>query len=136
MLKNGYYGNDGFIFTGDLGVIFLGIPNLVNSSFSKKNIFFSNFGLKGVVEKCVGCFLVYLFWGVHFFIERYYGMRGLIFCAKLICWFAAKHTTVKCYTPTTEIPVDVRVVANSLQEKQLFYKNAERKYHIHVIFPI
>ena len=59
IVKNGYCGNDGFIFAWDLGVIFSGIPNLVIGQFLK--FFFFNFGLKGVVEKCVGCFLVYLF---------------------------------------------------------------------------
>ena len=52
-----YYGNDGFIFAWDLGVIFLGIPNWVLTGFF--NFLFFSFGLKGVMEKCVGCFLVY-----------------------------------------------------------------------------
>ena len=55
----GYYGNDGFIFAWDLGVIFLGIRNWEIGGFSKKNNN-NNFGLKGVIEKCMGCFLVYL----------------------------------------------------------------------------
>ena len=60
MTKNGYYGNDGFIFAWDLGVIFLGIWNWVVGGFLKI-FFFFNLGLKGVIEKCVSCFLVYLF---------------------------------------------------------------------------
>ena len=52
------------------------------------NFFFFNFGLKGVIEKCVGCFLVYLFWGFYLFCKRYYGNRGLNFCVKLIPWAA------------------------------------------------
>ena len=61
MVKNVYCGNDGFIFAWDLGSSFLGVPNWVIGEFSKKN--FLNFGLKEVMEKCVGCFLVYLFFG-------------------------------------------------------------------------
>ena len=62
MVKNGYCRNDGFISAWDLGVIFLGIPKWVFGGFLE--IFF---GLKGVdwkmwkMEKCVDCFLVYLF---------------------------------------------------------------------------
>ena len=51
MGKKGYYGNDGFSLAWDLGVI--------RESW-KKNFFF-NLGLKGVIEKCSGCFLAYLF---------------------------------------------------------------------------
>ena len=56
MVKNGYCGNDGFISAWDLGVIFLGIPKWLFGGFLE-----NFFGLKGVMEKCVGCFLVYLF---------------------------------------------------------------------------
>ena len=56
----GYYGNGCLNFAGDLGVNFLGVPNWELDGFSKKNFFF-NFGLKGALEKCVGCFLVYPF---------------------------------------------------------------------------
>ena len=62
--------------------------------FFKKNIF--NFGLKGVIEKCVGCCLVHLY--IYFFIiiiKRYYGIEGLIFCGKRILRNAAIHTTQK-----------------------------------------
>ena len=85
MVKNGYCGNEAFIFAWDLGVIFLAyqIGRLVALNF-----FFLNFGLKGVIEKCVGCFLVYLFWGFYLFCRRYYGKRGLNFCVKLIRWVA------------------------------------------------
>ena len=38
IVKNGYCGNDGFIFAWDLGVIFSGIPNLVIGQFL--NFFF------------------------------------------------------------------------------------------------
>ena len=55
----GYYGSDGFIFAWDLDVSFLGIAIGWLTSF--KRLFFLNFGLKGVIETCVGCFLVYLF---------------------------------------------------------------------------
>ena len=47
----GYDGNDGFIFAWDLGVIFLRVPNWLIGRFSKNFL-----GLKGVMEKCVGCF--------------------------------------------------------------------------------
>ena len=60
----GYYGNGGLNFAWDLGVIFLGVPAWVIGGFSK-NVFL-NFGLPGVIEKYVGCFLVYLFWGFYF----------------------------------------------------------------------
>ena len=55
----GYYENGGLNFTGDLGVTFLGILNFKILRFS----FFFSLGLKGVIEKCVGYFLVYLFLG-------------------------------------------------------------------------
>ena len=45
MVKNGYCGNDGFIFAWDLGVIFLSVPNWEIGGFSK-NIFFSILILK------------------------------------------------------------------------------------------
>ena len=66
-MEMGYYGNDGFIVGWDIDVIFLGVPNWVIDGFFKK-IFF-NFGLKGVMEKCVFFFLVYLFFG-GFFIKK------------------------------------------------------------------
>ena len=53
-----YYGNGVLIFAWDLGVNFLGIPNWVIGGFL---IFFFNFGLKEVMERCVGYFLVYQF---------------------------------------------------------------------------
>ena len=53
MVKNGYYRNNDFIFAWDLGVTFLVVPNWV-------------IRLKGVMEKCVGCFHLYLFWGEFF----------------------------------------------------------------------
>ena len=37
------------------------------------------------------------FWRFYFFIKRYYGIKHLIFCAKLIRWFAAIHTTAIFY---------------------------------------
>ena len=46
-------------FAWDLGVIFLGVPNCAICGLLKTIFFY--FGLKGVMEKCVGCFLVYLF---------------------------------------------------------------------------
>ena len=57
MVKRGYYGNEGLSLVWALGVIFLGIPNLWLVELKKKK----NFGLKGVMEKCVSCFLVYPF---------------------------------------------------------------------------
>ena len=52
----GYDGNDSFIFAWDLGFIFLSVPNWVIRGFSKNFL-----GLKCVMEKCVGCLIVYLF---------------------------------------------------------------------------
>ena len=63
----GDYKNGGLNFSWDLSVIFLGVPDWEIGGFSKKN-FFLNFSLKDVIEKCAGCFLVYLFWG-DFFIK-------------------------------------------------------------------
>ena len=60
----GYYGNGGLNFAGDLGVTFLGILDFKILRFS---FFFFRLGLKGVIEKCVGYFLVYLFLGCLFF---------------------------------------------------------------------
>ena len=59
MIKNGYCGNWGFIFAWNLDVIFLGIPNFKIFRFRKK--FFLKFEFQGFIEKCVACFLVYLF---------------------------------------------------------------------------
>ena len=39
MVKNGYYGNDGFLFAWDLGVIFFRRTKLEIGGFSKKNFF-------------------------------------------------------------------------------------------------
>ena len=50
--------NEGLNLAWGLGIIFLGIPDFAIFEFWK--IFFFNLGLKGVIEKCVGCFLVYL----------------------------------------------------------------------------
>ena len=61
-----------------------------------KKFLLLNLGLKGVTEKCVGCFFVYSFKGSLFFPfskKRYYGMRGLGFAIKL-SQSAAKHTTI------------------------------------------
>ena len=58
---------------------------------------FFNSGLKGIIEKCMGWFLLYLFLRVLFFLKRYCGNGSLNFCVKLICWVAAKHTTVMLY---------------------------------------
>ena len=61
MVKNGYYENDGSSLAWDLDVIFLGAPNLW--LVEAKKWFFFYLDLKGIMEKCVGCFLVYLFYG-------------------------------------------------------------------------
>ena len=58
MFKNGHYGNGVLSFAWDSGVTFLGVPNL---RFGVLKFFFLIFGLKGVMEKCVGCLLAYLF---------------------------------------------------------------------------
>ena len=76
------------------------MPNWVIGGFL--NIFFLNLGLTGVMEKCVGCFLVYLLFflgGGDFFIKRYYRVGDLIFCVKLIRQNAAIHATA--YASTT-----------------------------------
>ena len=77
MGKNGYCGNDGFIFAWDLVVIFLGILNFKILRF--RIFFFFKLGLKGVIEKCVGCFLVYLFLGVFF---RLKSVKKMCLCDK------------------------------------------------------
>ena len=69
MTKNGYYGDEGLNLAWDLGAKFLGIPNWVIGRFLTS--FFFYFGLKGVVETCVGSFLVYLFFGGGGSIKRY-----------------------------------------------------------------
>ena len=55
----GYYGSWVLSFAWDLGVTFLGVPNLVICEFFLNIVF--NLGLKDVIKRCVGCFLVYLF---------------------------------------------------------------------------
>ena len=61
-LRLRYYGNDDFIFGWDLSVIFFRHTDLVIDGVFFKKLFF-NFDLKGVIEICVGCFLVHLFLG-------------------------------------------------------------------------
>ena len=58
MFKNGHYGNGGLSFALDLGVSFLGVPNL---RFGVLKIFFLILGLKNVMEKHADCLLAYLF---------------------------------------------------------------------------
>ena len=53
-----YYGNRGFIFAWDLGVIFLCVQNFKISRFRKKKI---NLGLKSVIEKCIYLFFAGFF---------------------------------------------------------------------------
>ena len=62
IVKNGYWGNGGFIFAWDLG-----ISKWVVSGFLEKV-----FGLEGAMEKCVGCFLVYLFQAGFFSLKARY----------------------------------------------------------------
>ena len=60
-----------------------------------EKIFCFYFGLKGVRDKCVGCFLTYLFFWVErgvFFIKVLRDER-FHFCAKSNRWVAAIHTT-------------------------------------------
>ena len=63
--KKGYYGNESFIFAWNLGVIFLGTPNWVITKLFLQNYWFLQnfFDFEGFIEKCVGCFVVYLFYG-------------------------------------------------------------------------
>ena len=56
----GYYKNGVLIFASDLGVAFFMRTQLGIDRFLEKN-FFLTFDLKGVIEKYVGCFIVYLF---------------------------------------------------------------------------
>ena len=56
--KKGYYGNKSLSLAWDLDVIFLGIPNLWLDGVKKIIL---GFGSKGVMEKCVSCFIVYPF---------------------------------------------------------------------------
>ena len=58
---NGYCGNDGFIFAWDLGVIFLGIPNLVIGQFLK--FFFLILVLKVSWKSVLVVSLYTYFWG-------------------------------------------------------------------------
>ena len=59
MVKNGYCKNKILFFAWDLGIVFLGIPIFWDLRFQNKN-----FLILGIIEKCIGCFLVYLFLGV------------------------------------------------------------------------
>ena len=83
MVKKGNYGNDGLNLAWDLGIIFLGIPNL-HFGRVKKN--FKIYVLK-VLWKNVRVVSWYTVFMVFFFFfwreKRYYGMRGLNFCTKL-----------------------------------------------------
>ena len=113
----GYCGNWVLNFAWDLVVIFLGIPNwwLTGLKF-----FFLIFGLKGITEICVVCFLVYLLFfgggaGVIRKMEKVcvcvcVCMRNVIKTAMLPhfniyvgvyvkkgSWVATKHTTVKIF---------------------------------------
>ena len=103
----GDYGNDGFIFAWNLGVIFLGIPSFKILRLQKK------FNLKFYcgIEKCVGCFLVYLFLGGFFWLKSVKKCACVValkialllvknmfinvgeVMSELGRWAAAKHTT-------------------------------------------
>ena len=67
-VRNGYYGNDGVFFAWDLGISFFKRTKLGDWWIFKKT-FFANFGLKNVIEKSVGYFLVYLFLGLYFLLK-------------------------------------------------------------------
>ena len=71
MVKKGYYENEGLGLAWDLGIIFLGIPDLWFGGL--KNIYFKKnreFEHKGIIEKCVSCFLVYPFYESFFFFYK------------------------------------------------------------------
>ena len=55
----GYYGNKGLGLAWDLRAHFSCVPKFTTRWVKK--IFFFNLGLKGVMEKCVDCLLVYPF---------------------------------------------------------------------------
>ena len=59
MDKNGYCRNRVLSFAWDLGVIFLAMPIFQDLRFPKS--FFKKIQILGIIEKCMGCFLVYLF---------------------------------------------------------------------------
>ena len=69
-------------FAWDLGIKFLGIPNWMIEGFFKKKIIF---GLKAVIEKCVGCFLAYLFLRV-FVSKRYKKCVCVCVCVCVCLW--------------------------------------------------
>ena len=74
MVKNGYCRNGGLHFALDLGVSFLGIPNLLK--FVKKILLVTIWRDQ---EKCVSCFNVYRFLGSLFFLMGCYWKRELSF---------------------------------------------------------
>ena len=82
--KNGYCGNDGFIFTWDLGVIFLGMLNFKSLRFQKN--FFKNLGLKGVIEKCVGV-------SFYTYFRDFFSIKN---CKKMCLRGGVKNCTVTC----------------------------------------
>ena len=61
MVKKWYYRNDGLSLAWDFKRSFSDVPNLWFVGLKKIIL---NLGLKGVMEKYVGCFLVYSFLGV------------------------------------------------------------------------
>ena len=65
----GIAGTGVLFFAWNLGVIFLGILNFKILRFRRKKIFFFKFKFQGFIEKCVGCFLVYLFLGGFFWLK-------------------------------------------------------------------
>ena len=77
-LKIGVTGIWGLNLAWDLGVIFGAYQIGWLADFLKK-VFF-NFGLKAVIEKCVGCFLVYLFLRILFFDQKVLRDRKFFFC--------------------------------------------------------
>ena len=77
MVKKGYYGNDGLSLAWDIGINFLGIPNLWFGRMKEK--FFlkiENSCLTGIIEKCGGSFLLYPFLRVLIFFVGKKGIAG------------------------------------------------------------
>ena len=125
------------------------------SDFKISKIVFFNLSLKGVIVKCVSCFLVYLFLGGFFRLKSIkkcvcvinlknsmLPMRSVFINVKksmseLGCWLAAKHTTYVIYerlhnVVTTFIYVLYTFYIRSTNFCKTFSNNSQISYYLNV----
>ena len=118
--------------------------------------FFLNLGLKGVIEKCVGCFLVYLFLGVFFRLKSVkkcvyvVNLKNAVLPVKSVFinvkkgiselwfWLALIHTTKVSKSIVSTLTIrhfrDVR--CNQFFSEQFWFSNDSWNHNIYNIYRI